>query len=291
MKECELCSYPARMYCEADRASLCWDCDQKVHCANFLVAKHSRSLLCHVCQSLTSWKASGPKLGHTVSACEACVDNCERNQERVPEGNQESRAGNEHEEENDLDDDDDDDDDGGTYEDEDGEYVDGYEDEDGENQVVPWSSTPPPPPQPPTASSSSSSEISSSRFSASRGAISSLKRMRENEDLDSEDDISLSSRFNHDTTAVAMSSRASENDEAASWSSFIPLKARRTYELNRSERVEDRRCEAESSCAAIFSSLKKFQQNMISDASNASATILGICELSRDVSTNPNQSG
>ncbi|KAF2314272.1 hypothetical protein GH714_024819 [Hevea brasiliensis] len=73
MKGCELCGGTARMYCESDQASLCWDCDEKVHCANFLVAKHCRTLLCQVCQSPTPWKASGPKLGPTVSICESCL--------------------------------------------------------------------------------------------------------------------------------------------------------------------------------------------------------------------------
>ncbi|KAB1210083.1 hypothetical protein CJ030_MR6G011341 [Morella rubra] len=58
MKKCELCKVPARTYCESDQASLCWDCDAKVHGANFLVARHYRTLLCHACQSQTPWKAS-----------------------------------------------------------------------------------------------------------------------------------------------------------------------------------------------------------------------------------------
>ncbi|KAL8506711.1 hypothetical protein ACS0TY_017562 [Phlomoides rotata] len=74
MKKCELCKAKARMHCESDQASLCWDCDAKVHSANFLVARHSRNLLCHVCQSPTPWSASGGKLGPTVSICEQCVD-------------------------------------------------------------------------------------------------------------------------------------------------------------------------------------------------------------------------
>ncbi|KAL0311216.1 UNVERIFIED_CONTAM: hypothetical protein Sangu_2416300 [Sesamum angustifolium] len=73
MKRCELCKARARMHCESDQASLCWDCDAKVHSANFLVARHSRNLLCHVCQSPTPWSAAGPKLGPTVSVCEQCV--------------------------------------------------------------------------------------------------------------------------------------------------------------------------------------------------------------------------
>ncbi|KAK4420512.1 hypothetical protein Salat_2001600 [Sesamum alatum] len=73
MQRCELCKGKARMHCDSDQASLCWDCDARVHSANFLVARHSRNLLCHVCQSPTPWSASGPKLGPTVSVCEQCV--------------------------------------------------------------------------------------------------------------------------------------------------------------------------------------------------------------------------
>lgn len=73
MKECELCELSARLYCESDEASLCWDCDAKVHSANFLVARHCRSLLCQICQSVTAWRASGAKPGPTVSVCERCA--------------------------------------------------------------------------------------------------------------------------------------------------------------------------------------------------------------------------
>lgn len=72
-KMCELCDRVARMFCDSDQASLCWDCDGKVHGANFLVAKHTRCLLCSVCQSLTPWKASGLRFGPTVSICEFCL--------------------------------------------------------------------------------------------------------------------------------------------------------------------------------------------------------------------------
>ncbi|KAG6416533.1 hypothetical protein SASPL_123965 [Salvia splendens] len=74
MKKCELCNKVARMYCESDEASLCWGCDFRVHTANFLVAKHTRTLLCHACQSPTPWSGTGPKLGPTVSVCEACIN-------------------------------------------------------------------------------------------------------------------------------------------------------------------------------------------------------------------------
>ncbi|KAF3782294.1 putative zinc finger protein CONSTANS-LIKE 11 [Nymphaea thermarum] len=73
MKECELCQRPARMYCESDQASLCWTCDANVHSANFLVARHTRSLLCQACQAPTPWRAAGARLGPTVSVCQKCV--------------------------------------------------------------------------------------------------------------------------------------------------------------------------------------------------------------------------
>lgn len=168
MKKCELCESPAKMFCESDQASLCWDCDTKVHCANFLVAKHSRTLLCHVCRSLTPWKGSGTKLGPTISVCNVCVGN----------GSSSRNNGEAH-----NDDDGDDEDDDGSDEDEDEE-----EEEEEENQVVPWSSTPPPQ----VSSSSTSDQESSSKFCNGEEGISkfqialSLKRMRETTKLHSQ---------------------------------------------------------------------------------------------------------
>lgn len=148
MKSCELCKSPARIYCDSDQASLCWTCDSKVHSANFLVARHSRNLLCRVCQSPTPWTASGEKLGPSaVSVCEKCTSD-----EDDDEGREESRG--------EIDDDDDDvydgdDDDGeNEVEDDDDEEEDG---EDDDNQVVPLCTTPPPPA---VSSSSSSDDLS-----------------------------------------------------------------------------------------------------------------------------------
>ncbi|KAG5007970.1 hypothetical protein JHK85_026512 [Glycine max] len=70
---CALCKKRAMMLCDSDQAKLCWECDEKVHSANFLVAKHSRVLLCRLCHSPTPWKASGTKLMLTVSFCQRCV--------------------------------------------------------------------------------------------------------------------------------------------------------------------------------------------------------------------------
>ena len=195
MKECELCSFPARMFCESDQARLCWDCDEKVHGANFLVARHSRSLLCHACQSPTPWKASGSRLAHTVSVCQACVLRCDKEQHRISGEDRESKGGNTDDEDGDDDDDDDDDDvdvddeDGGDESDEDDD-VEEAEEEDGENQVVPWSSAASPPPPPVTSSSSSEDGEASSRFIArGSGGVSALKRTRHNADLDLDSEV------------------------------------------------------------------------------------------------------
>ncbi|KAG7957435.1 hypothetical protein I3843_11G174300 [Carya illinoinensis] len=174
MKGCELCGKPARMYCESDQASLCWDCDGKVHCANFLVARHSRSLLCHVCHSVTPWKAEGPKLTPTVSVCVGCADN---NSRSICDAESEVEPVNDDEDE----DDDDDDDENGDDDGDDSYGEDPDADDEGENQVVPWAcaSSPPPPP----AASSSSDEEDGEESST---AISALKRVRENADVDSD---------------------------------------------------------------------------------------------------------
>ncbi|KAE8724452.1 hypothetical protein F3Y22_tig00010533pilonHSYRG00439 [Hibiscus syriacus] len=132
------------MYCESDQAILCWDCDSRVHGANFLVAKHQRTLLCHLCQSPTPWNGSGTKLGPTVSVCDNCVD---QNDSREEINDEETRDDDEEEEEEDD----------GSEEDYDG---DGGDDE--ENQVVPLSSTAPP------VSSSSTSEECSAGFTTRR---------------------------------------------------------------------------------------------------------------------------
>jgi len=207
MKKCELCKLQARAYCESDQASLCWDCDAKVHGANFLVARHSRTLLCHACQSQTPWKASGAKLGHTVSVCERCVGNKEEVRESQGGNDDEEDEDDEDDDDNDVDDvvDDDDDDDGGEEEEEEGE-------EEGDNQVVPWSTTTPPP-----AASCSSSEEEPVR-------VSSLKRMRQNgSDLRSlqKDDLGRSSG------GAALTAQA-DDWEATSTDSSRPWKNQRT---------------------------------------------------------------
>ncbi|CAN1319168.1 B-box domain protein 31 [Linum perenne] len=118
-RKCELCDSAAKIYCESDQASLCWDCDAKVHSANFLVEKHPRTLLCRLCQSPTPWTGSGSRLAPTLSVCETCVGN--------------DAAGGEGDRDVDSDEEEDD----GSDDDDDGSG--GEDDED--NQVVPWSSS------------------------------------------------------------------------------------------------------------------------------------------------------
>ncbi|KAK4255413.1 hypothetical protein QN277_008416 [Acacia crassicarpa] len=172
MKNCELCRMPARTYCESDLASLCWDCDAKVHGANFLVARHSRTLLCHACQSLTPWKASGAVLGNTVSVCR----NCDGGMNLSGEDNDQSEGGNDSE----INSDDDDDDadavlDGNNDDAAAGDEVGG--DVEADHQLIPWFSTTPPPPE---SSSSSDESNYGNRNASESGTTASLKRRREN---------------------------------------------------------------------------------------------------------------
>ncbi|KAJ9170108.1 hypothetical protein P3X46_018240 [Hevea brasiliensis] len=50
---CELCGSRASLYCQADDAFLCRECDKWVHGANFLALRHIRCFLCNTCQNLT----------------------------------------------------------------------------------------------------------------------------------------------------------------------------------------------------------------------------------------------
>ncbi|CAL5394368.1 unnamed protein product [Camellia sinensis] len=253
MKSCELCKSAARMYCESDQASLCWDCDAKVHSANFLVARHSRSLLCHVCQSPTPWNASGARVGRTVSVCESCF---EVKDNRVDEEENEGDNYNEIDTEED------------EYGDDEKEDAD---DEEGDNQVVPWSSTPPPPP----AESSSSSEESSNRSINGDGVVS-LKQLHENAaDLHSDDDLNcVSSRRKNSSPPPASLGRDSETDFV---DALRPLKRRR-IETNRSEAVQ--RGPDDSRSTAIVESLKGLHERDVTSGHNASSAIVRIFKLS-----------
>eukprot|EP01018_Ginkgo_biloba_P014176 Gb_39551 [translate_table: standard] len=69
---CELCRKQATLYCEADSAFLCWECDVKVHEANFLVAKHGRIVLCCKCNQFSGKCTSGPCPLGIQALCGAC---------------------------------------------------------------------------------------------------------------------------------------------------------------------------------------------------------------------------
>lgn len=208
MRSCVLCKVPARVFCESDQAALCWDCDAKVHGANFLVARHLRTLLCHACQCPTPWTASGAKLGHTVSVCDPCVNGVQNRNgggEQSGDNDDDDMPDDDdmdHDDDDDLVEDENDEGDSGGDEDEDGDSDGG--DEDGDNQVVPWSSSTPPPP----AASPSSSEESVSRlyFGGIDGMVS-WKRTRMDSgstDLRSQEAQSDSSRKNRKSGTVGV---------------------------------------------------------------------------------------
>lgn len=72
---CDLCGEAvARVLCESDQAALCWGCDAAVHSANFLVARHVRSLMCRACLGPTAWLASGARIGPAASLCCGCSE-------------------------------------------------------------------------------------------------------------------------------------------------------------------------------------------------------------------------
>nr|XP_043628550.1 zinc finger protein CONSTANS-LIKE 2-like [Erigeron canadensis] len=166
-KKCELCSLSAQIYCQSDNASLCYTCDQTVHSANFLVAKHSRTLLCTHCQSLTPWTASGLNLGQTKTTCANCQqqqqsDSSHHIQNDVVEEENDDNNNTEYDETDDVTEDD--------------EEVSSSDESDAENQVVPWSSVV----SPRVNSCSSSDECSRSQ----------MKRCRfDHEFIDSEDEM------------------------------------------------------------------------------------------------------
>ncbi|KAL9228447.1 hypothetical protein vseg_004030 [Gypsophila vaccaria] len=64
---CELCGKGANVYCPADNAFLCVGCDEKVHCVNFLVARHVRVRVCPECCTHYAGK-SYSSVGGTLAA-------------------------------------------------------------------------------------------------------------------------------------------------------------------------------------------------------------------------------
>uniref|UniRef100_A0A7N0RIL3 B box-type domain-containing protein n=1 Tax=Kalanchoe fedtschenkoi TaxID=63787 RepID=A0A7N0RIL3_KALFE len=182
MKKCELCKLPASLYCESDQASLCTACDLKVHEANFLVARHSRTLLCKTCQARTPWEACGVRLGKTVTECDKCAEG----ERPASEGgtDDEGFTAGEILSDGELD--------GSVEECDDDEMTESDDEEEGEceNQVVPWPSTPPP-----AACWSSSDASSSSSVCGNR------KRLRESDaDSETQNHLCRSSAMSHDVS-------------------------------------------------------------------------------------------
>ncbi|KAK4269578.1 hypothetical protein QN277_022717 [Acacia crassicarpa] len=71
-RSCELCGEEAYLYCGADSAFLCCKCDEKVHDANFLVARHIREVLCCNCGCLAGRQVSGTVAPFETIACQSC---------------------------------------------------------------------------------------------------------------------------------------------------------------------------------------------------------------------------
>ncbi|KAE8691894.1 Adenine nucleotide alpha hydrolases-like superfamily protein isoform 1 [Hibiscus syriacus] len=246
--KCELCGKLARMHCESDQANICWDCDLKVHGANFLVAKHNRTLLCHVCQNPTPWLASGRNLGSAVTVCDSCFENRNDEPEVTAEESSEGTYGEEEEDED--------------YDDEAVEE----EVEDAENQVVPWS-----------ADSSSLSLLKPVlECSSDDGGGFGLRRMRENQSFCSDDEIGCSS-------SLVGSGGWSNGEASSSMGSSRFLKQPRLAEVHPSARNEEDG-EPKSRSTAVICYLKRLQKHTITNDDDASATITGICRLRRDQS-------
>ncbi|XP_077238465.1 B-box zinc finger protein 32-like [Tasmannia lanceolata] len=70
---CELCNGEASVYCVSDSAFLCFDCDARVHEANFLVARHVRLILCSRCDGFDGNRLSGVGSRPIRSICLSCV--------------------------------------------------------------------------------------------------------------------------------------------------------------------------------------------------------------------------
>lgn len=81
---------------------------------------------------------------------------------------------------------------------------------------------------------------------------------------------------------MAAISPALENDEGNASGFFRSVKSKRPYEAIQPERVEERNEVGSRSVAMVVNSLRKLQQNTISDVNNNSGVVLGIYRLSKD---------
>ncbi|XP_061354374.1 B-box zinc finger protein 32 [Gastrolobium bilobum] len=72
VRVCELCDQQASLYCPSDSAFLCWNCDDTVHRANFLVARHLRHLLCSECNRFAQTHIAGATPPCLAPTCRSC---------------------------------------------------------------------------------------------------------------------------------------------------------------------------------------------------------------------------
>lgn len=68
-----MCKGGASLYCESDSAFLCWNCDARVHEANFLVARHVRRTVCFKCKGFDGNRISGVGFEPFRSICGSCL--------------------------------------------------------------------------------------------------------------------------------------------------------------------------------------------------------------------------
>ncbi|XP_074295671.1 B-box zinc finger protein 32-like [Silene latifolia] len=68
-QKCELCNNDADVFCSPDNAYLCLSCDDQVHRANFLVARHIRARYCTHCRRFAGNIVSGFKTPVTCQSC------------------------------------------------------------------------------------------------------------------------------------------------------------------------------------------------------------------------------
>eukprot|EP00249_Psilotum_nudum_P013262 c24245_g2_i1 orf=290-1426(+) len=87
-KLCDGCqSSNARLYCRADDAYLCLDCDASVHYANKLASRHERVLLCDMCELAPAEVTCKADTAALCLACDGRIHSANpvaRRHERVP---------------------------------------------------------------------------------------------------------------------------------------------------------------------------------------------------------------
>lgn len=87
-RRCDSCkTQPAAVFCRADSAFLCLNCDSKIHGTNKLVSRHERVWMCEVCEqapAAVTCKADAAALCVTCDADIHSANPLARRHERVP---------------------------------------------------------------------------------------------------------------------------------------------------------------------------------------------------------------